>query len=107
MSWNEPIGLPEFEGEVSCDAEAVGDPLACEPSDDVIRDSGLLTHRMFPDDEIRSPPRIDRPADGQPGPDPDCARGRPNLAETAAAPGERNSTLEDDGRLRRFPGHSY
>ena len=39
--------VAELECEVPRDAEAVGDPLACEPSDDVIRDSRLLTHSMF------------------------------------------------------------
>ena len=33
--------VAELEGEVPCNAEAVGDPLACEPLDDVIRDSWL------------------------------------------------------------------
>jgi hypothetical protein len=67
-----PIKLP-IECEVPRDAEPVGDPLAREPSGDLICGSQLLTHRMLPDNEIGLPPRIDRPADGQPGPDPDCA----------------------------------
>src|SRR5206468_11480447 len=39
--------VAELEREVPRDAEAVGDPLACEPSDDVIRDSRPLTHRIL------------------------------------------------------------
>ncbi len=38
--------VAELECEVTRDSEAVGDPLACEPPDEVIRDSRLLTHRM-------------------------------------------------------------
>src|SRR5262249_40710356 len=38
--------VAELEGEVPGDAEAVGDPLAREPSDDVVRDGRSLTHRM-------------------------------------------------------------
>src|SRR5262249_33817521 len=39
--------VAELEGEVPRDTEAVGDPLACEPPYDVIRDSRLPTHRML------------------------------------------------------------
>src|SRR5689334_9988373 len=39
--------VAELERDVARDAEAVGEPLACESSDDVIRDSRLLKHRML------------------------------------------------------------
>ena len=45
-------GIVDLECEVPGDAEAVGDPLAREPADDVIRYSWLLTHRMFSGCEI-------------------------------------------------------
>ena len=40
--------IVELEGEVTRNAEAVGDPLACEPLDDVIGHSQLLTHWISP-----------------------------------------------------------
>src|SRR6516165_4614338 len=52
-TWRRGAGGPrdrvvEPEGEIPCDGEAVGYPLAREPSDDVICDSRLLTHRALP-----------------------------------------------------------
>jgi hypothetical protein len=41
--------VAELESEVARDAEAVGDSLAREPPNDVIRDSQLLTHWKLPD----------------------------------------------------------
>src|SRR5262249_40778515 len=95
--------VAELEREVARDAEAVGDPLACEPSDDVIRDGGLLTHRVFSYHEILLSPRMDRPAHVRRGPDPARARGRPDAPETAPLPGDRKLTLEGGGTPRRTP----
>ena len=98
----EPVrrrAAPRLNAKSPRDAEPVGDPLACEPSDDVVRDGQLLTHRMFPDNEIRLPPRIDRPADGQPGPDPDCG---PRPAESCRN-GGRTRRSGADARGRREP----
>ena len=41
-------GIVELEGEVTRNAEAVSDPLACEPLDDVIGHGWLLTHWISP-----------------------------------------------------------
>jgi hypothetical protein len=41
------VEQPQVECEVPLSTEAVGDPLACAPSDDVICDSQLLTHQLY------------------------------------------------------------